>query len=125
MPEAVRDLLKLLYEQLLPKTIRHDLGEFYTPDWLAQHTINSSGMKPSDKVLDPTCGSGTFLILTIKEKISKLKTILPPDKLVEHILTHVYGFDLNPLAVIASRTNYIMLSVIYCNMLIILKSQFI
>ncbi|GAA0405177.1 Eco57I restriction-modification methylase domain-containing protein [Paenibacillus motobuensis] len=108
MPESVRDLLKTLYERLLPKQIRHDLGEFYTPDWLAQHTINSSGFLPSDKILDPTCGSGTFLVLCIKDKIDRLKNTMSPDVLLKHILSHVYGFDLNPLAVIASRTNYLL-----------------
>jgi len=107
MPECIRDLLKTLYERLLPKRIRHDLGEFYTPDWLAQYTIQASGMKPKDKVLDPTCGSGTFLVLAIKEKMDKLRDVMPPGELLEHILTHVYGFDLNPLAVIASRTNFL------------------
>lgn len=108
MPESIRDLLKTLYERLLPKQIRHDLGEFYTPDWLAQYTINSSGFLPSDKILDPTCGSGTFLVLCIKEKIDQLQRTMSPDVLLEHILSHVYGFDLNPLAVIASRTNYLL-----------------
>lgn len=108
MPESVRDLLKTLYERLLPKQIRHDLGEFYTPDWLAQYTINSSGFHAYDKVLDPTCGSGTFLVLCIKEKIQLLQSSMTPEELLNHILTHVYGFDLNPLAVIASRTNYLL-----------------
>ncbi|MBU8711118.1 N-6 DNA methylase [Brevibacillus parabrevis] len=108
MPESVRDLLKTLYERLLPKQIRHDLGEFYTPDWLAHYTINASGFLPSDKILDPTCGSGTFLVLCIKEKIDQLQKVMSPDALVKHILSHVYGFDLNPLAVIASRTNYLL-----------------
>ncbi len=106
MPEAVKDLLKQLYEQLLPKTIRHNLGEFYTPDWLAEYTIKESGFKPSDKVLDPTCGSGTFLVLLINQIIKNLKK--KPAEIVKHILSHVYGFDLNPLAVIASRTNYLL-----------------
>lgn len=108
MPEAVRDLLKNLYEKLLPKQIRHDLGEFYTPDWLAEYTINASSFSDNDKILDPTCGSGTFLVLLIKEKIKRLQDKMPPAALIQHILTHVYGFDLNPLAVISSRTNYLL-----------------
>ncbi len=35
-PENARDLLKKLYHYLLPREIRHDLGEYYTPDWLAE-----------------------------------------------------------------------------------------
>lgn len=107
-PEAVRDLLKLLYENLLIKALRHDLGEYYTPDWLAEYTIQESGMKESDKILDPTCGSGTYLVLAIKSKIEKLKDKISPSELAKHIVSSVYGFDLNPLAVISSRTNYLL-----------------
>lgn len=42
-PEEVKDLLKRLYQYLVPKKIRHDLGEYYTPDWLAELVISEVG----------------------------------------------------------------------------------
>ena len=42
-PAQSRDLLKKLYQQLFPKSVRHDLGEYYTPDWLADHVLNELG----------------------------------------------------------------------------------
>jgi len=39
-PDAIRDLFKRLYQNLVPKKIRHDLGEYYTPDWLAELVLN-------------------------------------------------------------------------------------
>lgn len=39
-PVATRDLLKDLYEDLVPRSLRHHLGEYYTPDWLAEVTMN-------------------------------------------------------------------------------------
>ena len=39
-PTSARDLLKKLYHYLLPREIRHDLGEFYTPDWLAERLLS-------------------------------------------------------------------------------------
>ncbi|MTV49867.1 N-6 DNA methylase [Heliobacillus mobilis] len=107
MPEAVKDLLKTLYQRLVPKQIRHDLGEYYTPDWLAQYVLRKSGFKIKDRVLDPTCGSGTFLVLAIQHKIQGMME-LPKEEILKHILESVYGYDLNPLAVIASRTNYLL-----------------
>lgn len=41
-PEHARDLLKNLYHYLLPREIRHDLGEYYTPDWLAERLIRQT-----------------------------------------------------------------------------------
>ncbi|MEM2591085.1 MAG: hypothetical protein QXI60_00700, partial [Thermofilaceae archaeon] len=39
VPEETRDLFKRLYHYLLPREIRHNLGEYYTPDWLAQRLL--------------------------------------------------------------------------------------
>ena len=39
-PAQSRDLLKKLYQQLFPKSVRHDLGEYYTPDWLAERVVD-------------------------------------------------------------------------------------
>ncbi len=64
-PGGSRDLLKHLYQELIPQTVRHDLGEYYTPDWLAEYTLDESGFRgdPDQRLLDPACGSGTFLVL--------------------------------------------------------------
>jgi hypothetical protein len=58
-PAGSRDLLKKLYQQLFPKSVRHDLGEYYTPDWLAEHVLNELGYEgdPDKRLLDPACGS--------------------------------------------------------------------
>lgn len=67
-PEETRDLLKHLYQNLMPKKLRHALGEYYTPDWLAEHVLNRLDYvgDPQKRLLDPACGSGTFLVLAIK-----------------------------------------------------------
>jgi SAM-dependent methyltransferase len=112
-PENARDLLKKLYHSLLPREIRHDLGEYYTPDWLAERlirqTLGESDLGDGTKrVLDPACGSGTFLVMLIKyirERAARNQQA--PAKTLDLVLRNVVGFDLNPLAVIAARTNYL------------------
>ena len=97
------------------KQICHDLGEYYTPDWLAERCLNQIGygVREQDllqkRVLDPGCGSGTFLILAIKraKEYARLKGIDPADTLTQ-IAKNIVGFDLNPLAVISARTNYLL-----------------
>jgi SAM-dependent methyltransferase len=113
-PENARDLLKKLYHYLLPREIRHDLGEYYTPDWLAERliiqTLGQTDLgDPTKRVLDPACGSGTFLVILIKYiKERTARRRLKPADALEAILRNVVGFDLNPLAVIAARTNYLL-----------------
>ena len=110
-PDATRDLLKKLYQYLLPRRVRHDLGEYYTPDWLAERLIRQIGYdgNPDKRVLDPSCGSGTFLSLCIRKAFEYAdKHLVRPEELASKILTNIVGFDLNPLAVIAARTNFLL-----------------
>lgn len=109
-PEVTRDLLKRLYQYLVPDVVRHHLGEYYTPDWLAELILNEAGYRGDTRkrVLDPACGSGTFLVLVIQRAIEfGAKKKEPVVETAKRILANVWGFDLNPLAVIAARTNYL------------------
>jgi SAM-dependent methyltransferase len=126
VPEETRDLFKQLYHYLLPREIRHNLGEYYTPDWLALHLLQRAAPELFEKptpereanlhervrhtrFLDPACGSGTFLVLLIA-RMRQLARNLPmrEDELLQAILHNVVGFDLNPLAVLTARVNYLL-----------------
>jgi SAM-dependent methyltransferase len=110
-PELTQDLLKELYHELLPRKLRHALGEYYTPDWLAEYTIDRAGFEalPGSSMLDPACGSGTFLVAAIKRmKHTAQEQGLSAAETAAAIVDGVVGFDLNPLAVIAARTNYLL-----------------
>jgi type I restriction-modification system DNA methylase subunit len=110
-PDWTRDLLKKLYEMIVPRKLRHDLGEFYTPDWLAGYLIDRSGYPgdPNIRFLDPACGSGTFLGEAIHRVIQNMRSRKKVDweNVGRLILNNIVGFDLNPLAVLAARTNYL------------------
>ncbi|MCS6906917.1 MAG: hypothetical protein RML93_03425, partial [Anaerolineales bacterium] len=126
VPEETRDLFKKLYHYLLPREIRHNLGEYYTPDWLAQrllvqvdHEFFAGDPRRDEgrmrqrllrtRFLDPACGSGTFPILIIARMIELGRALLVPERdLLESILSNVVGFDLNPLAVLTARVNYLL-----------------
>jgi hypothetical protein len=104
--ELSEDVLKELYQALVDPKDRHDLGEYYTPDWLAARMCNALLSKSGeDAVLDPACGSGTFLCQTIQHK----KRHLPATRRsLEKILSNVVGIDIHPLAVIVSRMNFLL-----------------
>lgn len=106
-PSTATDLFKPLYQRLVPEHIRHDLGEYYTPDWLADYVLQQSGFvdEPQRRFLDPACGSGTFLMraLGILQKHCG-----EPAELLDHVREQNFaGLDLNPLAVLAARANLI------------------
>ncbi len=110
-PSWTRDLLQKLYEDVIPHDLRKALGEFYTPDWLAGHLIEQAGYdgRLGVRFLDPACGSGTFLVKAISIAIhsNRMKTEEDAARVGRHILDNISGFDLNPLAVLASRTNFL------------------
>jgi methylase of polypeptide subunit release factors len=107
--EQIQDLFKELYQGVIPEKVRHSLGEFYTPSWLADHTINEAlthcNNKNDWRAIDPCCGSGTFLTVLIKKVIKELEGIENNTKL-KAVLNRVKGVDLNPLATLTARINY-------------------
>jgi SAM-dependent methyltransferase len=126
LPEETRDLFKKLYHYLLPREIRHTLGEYYTPDWLAQRLLaqvdneffaadcRQTERRLRNKLLqtrflDPACGSGTFPILILARMLELGRVLfVPENELLESMLKNVVGFDLNPLAVLTARVNYLL-----------------
>lgn len=88
------DILKGVYQELIDLDTRHALGEYYTPDWLCERIVREFEFKKHSKILDPSCGSGSFL----RAAIHRLKT-LHPDISPEEILKSIHGIDIHPLSV--------------------------
>ena len=93
------DVLKGVYQELIDIDTRHSLGEYYTPDWLCERIVKEFEFKKTDKILDPACGSGSFL----RAAIHRVKE-LSPNVTVEELSEHIYGIDIHPLSVQISKT---------------------
>jgi hypothetical protein len=107
-----RDVIKRIYQQLLPSFLRHNIGEFFTPEWLVEFTLNRVEYRGNRileaKLLDPCCGSGNFLIHAIElyKKQARARG-WNVGKILKGVIDHIIGFDLNPLAVLTARINYL------------------
>jgi len=102
------DVFKEIYQNIIEHDERAALGEYYTPDFIAELMLGELlTKKPEAKILDPACGSGTFLFIAIKLKKELLKNKLSRHELLSHILNSVVGIDINPVAVIIARANYL------------------
>lgn len=97
------DVLKGVYQELIDLDTRHALGEYYTPDWLCERIVNEFDFKPTDKILDPSCGSGSFL----RAAIARLKA-LSPTASVEQLNSQIYGIDIHPLSVQIAKTTILL-----------------
>ena len=107
-PESVRDLFKGIYEEFVPRELRHALGEVYTPDWLAAHALDEMGWLPRNDLLDPTCGTGTFILEAVRRRLVEERD--NGGRYTTHEVLHgLYGIDLNPLAVLAAKASLVVI----------------
>ncbi|MBY9012250.1 MAG: N-6 DNA methylase [Candidatus Lokiarchaeota archaeon] len=99
-----QDIFQELYQQFFLVITRHKIGEFYTPSNLVKEMIDDS-YKVGIKVLDPSCGSGSFLIeLIVKILNSNIKKSLKFEA-----IENIFGFDINPLATLTVKINILLL----------------
>jgi len=110
LAEVHTDILKILYESLIDRDERHGLGEYYTPDWLAAKVVKASVDRPLEqRVLDPACGSGTFLFHAIRLFLVEAADAgLDPKQRASEISQHIAGMDIHPVAVIIARVTYLL-----------------
>jgi len=102
------DVLKGVYQQLIDPKDRHDLGEYYTPDWLCERIV--AEMLPAEgykSVLDPSCGSGSFLRAAVSHFLRHNPAGTPHDRL-RQVLANVRGIDIHPVAVTIARATYVL-----------------
>ena len=108
------DFFKEIYQEIVKRSERHRIGEYYTPEWLVELTLKESmelwtgSHQGVPRILDPGCGSGTFLCSAIHiVKGRLLKEGKDPAYILDFILDGVVGVDINPLAVVIARANYV------------------
>lgn len=118
------DVLRVVYEQFIDERDRKVFGEYYTPDWMAEwlveEVLDEEWCEESVKavlaaeqgqrdlngigVLDPTCGSGTFLYHAV-QRILRTPYIsdLSISKKASIVARLVNGIDVHPVAAEISR----------------------
>lgn len=104
------DVLKVLYESVIPSTTRKALGEYYTPDWLAYEVVQEAVTDPvHQRVLDPSCGSGSFLFYAVRRYLAACEEAgVPLAQAMHQVSSRVIGIDLHPVAVALARVTYLL-----------------
>lgn len=104
------DLFGRIMVQLADKTHRLLLGQDLTPSWLSDKLVkNTISFLPEGKTpqfVDMCCGSGSMIIATLKAT-SSLFSFQSKAELKDVLLKCITGFDIDPLAVILAKTNWI------------------
>ena len=102
---APLDIAAILYETVIPPDDRRRLGEYYTPAWLARDMIRELVTDPlNQRVLDPACGSGTFLVEAVNHFMEHAeRSGLAGEELLDRLHDAVTGIDVHPVAVHLAR----------------------
>lgn len=108
-------LISNVYEAFLKSEERKGKGIYYTPSYLVNfmlsHTLKEKlKNNPGSVVLDPACGSGAFLVESLKLILDALPEKPGFKKKIEIIETQLYGIDRDPEALqIAAFSLYLVL----------------
>ena len=97
-----------LYQNVISQDERKNLGEYYTPRWLAREITETVVDDPlNQRVLDPSCGSGTF-IETVVERILGHAAGLSATDTLRKLQENVVGIDIHPVAVQLAKATWVM-----------------
>lgn len=120
------DIKGKAYEELVGANLRGDRGEFFTPRNVMHMTVEMLLLSADERVLDPACGTGGFLVIAMNKVIAELEEILTrqtetpktewsdgekrifQQRIAEIAETNFFGFDLNPDLVKATKMNMVM-----------------
>ncbi len=140
-----REALGRVYQEYLPPERRAALGEFYTRDEVVDYILDQAlylprasevhervfgrykvqeEWKPLEgiRVLDPACGSGTFLVHVVSRLLERLfdkegllddyrkgkldfSELADPITTLKTVINNVHGWDINPFAVYIAQLN--------------------
>jgi hypothetical protein len=107
------DDLRRLYQDVVPSRSRRVFGEYYTPPGLADLGVEAAATTVEDfataVVVDPGCGAGAFLTAALRRKRAEAREAsTSPATALERLTETVVGVDVNPVAVAAARTAYLL-----------------
>ncbi|HPQ51002.1 MAG TPA: N-6 DNA methylase, partial [Alphaproteobacteria bacterium] len=118
------DVKGMAYETIVGPTLEGTRGEFFTPRNLVKMAVKMLDPKPGDRILDPACGTGGFIVVAfnyIAEKIrlaekDKWKNPNKPTSEEEQSLNekihqagkNVFGIDFNANLAKTAQMNMIM-----------------
>lgn len=119
------DVKGTAYEEIVGSNLRGDRGEFFTPRNACRMAVDMLAPQPGERLLDPACGTGGFLIVAMNYALEALRdyevsawadTQNPTDverqelyrKQLDYLSHCVFGLDLNPSLVRAAKMNMVM-----------------
>jgi type I restriction-modification system DNA methylase subunit len=108
------DLIGTIYNTYVDRPEKKQKGQYYTPPEIVRYILDESGyvigpgiIGPNKRLIDPACGSGTFLVEAARRLVKAYSSVggPAPRQLIDRVRENLYGFDLNPFACYLAEVN--------------------
>ena len=110
------------YQEIVGDNLRGDRGQYFTPRGVIKMTVEMLAPKEHDRILDPACGTGGFLVETLGYMLRQFRTgagirpneentqewDLMNDKIREFAENQLFGADFDPFLIKATQMNMVM-----------------
>ena len=110
------------YQQIVGTNLRGDRGQYFTPRGAIRLVVEILDPKEDERLLDPACGTGGFLVAALAHRIDKLReeerisaeTETSEEfeslnrRLRRYAAKQVFGCDFDPFLIRASQMNMVM-----------------
>jgi type I restriction enzyme M protein len=103
--QSDRHIFNDIYENIL-RDLQNagNAGEFFTPRAVTQFIVDMIDPKLGEKILDPACGTGGFLVCALEHLKKQRKNVND----IEVLQKNIYGIEKKPLPHMLSITNLIL-----------------
>lgn len=110
------DIVGTVYNTYVSRKEKKEKGQYYTPPEIVNYILDEVGyvsgvgiIGKNKRLIDPACGSGSFLVAAAKRLVSAYKNntdqIDDPVTVLERVQANLFGFDLNPFACYLAEVN--------------------
>ena len=123
--DASVDVKGMAYETIVSTTLKQEAGQFFTPRNIIKAMVEMMNPTENDRVLDPACGSGGFLVMVLDHVRKQIAAELYPElegpllaekfnsmevneRVKEYAERSIFGFDFDPDLKKAARMNMVM-----------------
>jgi len=94
------DILSGVYDHYLDPQKRRALGEVFTRPEIARYMLERCQYGPTKTVLDPACGTGTFLVEALNQDVKRLRSAgMLTEQTVIRTLQRLHGLDISMFSV--------------------------
>ena len=110
------------YQEIVGTNLRGDRGQYFTPRGAIRLVVEILDPKDEERILDPACGTGGFLVATLAHMMSRFREDAKiragaesseefeslHDRLRKFATNQLFGCDFDPFLIRASQMNMVM-----------------